>query len=806
MCLVVQSYYSRDPRVRREAEALAQAGYEVDVIGLKGQGSKWRENVGGVNVLGLPIARRRATVLRYMLEYSAFFFLVTAILTFRLIRGRRYHLIHVNNMPDFLVFSTLFPKLFGAKVLLDVHDPMAEVFMSKYGMKSSNIIIKLLRWQERISLRYCDHALTVSGVMKERLQSAAGYTPISVVLNMPDETVFRRPDEDMSRQKSADTFVLLYTGTISARYGLDLAIEAVARLKDKIPGLKLRLVGEGDDLPALRRMVNEMELNDIVEFHPAVPLPEIPELIAESDVGISPHVNDVFMSLYFSNKVAEFVILGLPTVVTRTRTIEQYFDESMVRFCEADDVDSFARAVYELYANPEVRAEMSRNCREFGKRWSWSVEKEEYLRVVARLVGVSYPGLPEPKARVLILVENLPVPFDRRVWAESLALTEAGYKVSVICPAAPGEPLYDCLNDITIYRYPAPSEGGGRLGYLWEFAYAMTASFRLALKVRKCEGFDVMQACNPPDTFFVLGRYFRMFHKVPFIFDHHDLSPELYAIRFGKSSSSLVYRVLAWLERCTFNAADVVMSVNESVKELAVVRGRKDPAKVFVVRNAPDLSRFKPMPPNPEFRMGREHLVCYVGVMAAQDGLDYLLHAIHHVVHNRKRTDITFTLIGSGEKIDELKKLAKELKIDDYTVFTGRIRNDPLLATYLSTADVCVAPDPKNELNDKCSLIKITEYMAMGKPIVAFELRESRLTAQDAAIYATPNDTAEFGDRIVELIDDAPRREFMGAIGKERIRNALSWAHSKQHLLAAYEAALGERNLNRKQIPTEDVA
>lgn len=785
---MVQSYYLRDPRVRREAEALASEGYEVDVIGLREKGRPRKETVNGVNITRVPISRRRATVWRYLFEYSLFFVAATMLLTARLFT-RRYDLIHVNNMPDFLVFSTLLPKLFGAKVLLDVHDPMAEVFMSKYGIRSGSPTIRLLKWQEKISLGYCHHVLTVSGVMKERLQKVAGYTPVSVVLNVPDDSLFRRPDHDLSTRRSHDTFTLLYTGTISARYGLAVAIEAAVRLRREIPGLRLRLVGEGDDLPYLREMVDRLDLNDIVEFRQPVPLSEIPGLILDSDVGISPHVEDGFMNLYFSTKVAEFVSMGLPTVVTRTQTIERYFDHEVVKYCEAGCVDSFADAVIELYRDPEQRARMSQRCREFGARWSWSNEKLAYLDVIADQLRSKNDGAELAKRKVLILVENLSVPFDRRVWAEARALTEAGYQVSVVCPTAPGDALFEMLEGVAIYRYPAPLDASGLVGYLWEFTYSMWAAFRLSRRVLKDRGFDVIQGCNPPDTFFALAGFYKRFYGKKYIFDHHDLSPELYAVRFGRARSSLVGRALRWLERRTFRTADVVISTNESFKGVAVGRGGKHPDTVVVVRNGPDTTRFKPLSPNPEYRMGRPHMVCYVGVMATQDGLEYLLNAIEHIVHTRARNDVTFTLIGSGDRLDSLKQLAADLKIEEYIVFTGRIWNDALLCSYLSTADICVAPDPKNDLNDKCTLIKIPEYMAMGKPIVSFDLTESRFSAQDAAVYATPNDSLEFGDKVVELLDNPERRAAMGEYGKGRVKDALSWSHSKVRLLEAYDLA-----------------
>lgn len=803
ICHVVQSNYLRDPRVRREAEALAREGYDVDVIALKEKNRRRKETVNGVHITRVPLARRRATVFRYLLEYSLFFLAVSALMSVRIFT-RRYDLIHINNMPDFLVFSTILPKLFGAKIVLDVHDPMSEVFKSKYGISSRSMTIRLLNWQEKISLRYCHHVLTVSEVMKERLQGPALYTPVSVALNVPDESIFQRPAYDLSDRRSHETFTLLYTGTMSARYGLAVAIDAVAQLRAVIHGLRLLLVGEGDDLPSLRDKVEQLGLQDVVEFRPPVPLSQIPGIVAECDVGISPHVNDEFMQLYFSTKVAEFVNMGLPTIVTRTHTIERYFDEDIVKYCEAGDVDSFAKAVLELYEDPAQRTRMSCNARRFSERWNWTTERQAYLSVVASLLGQSKTV--QPKARALILIENLPLAHDRRVTAEAQALTEDGYHVTVICPSERDRPLLDCINGVDVYSYPAPAQGRGSLGYLWEFAYSMIASFRLARLVYKRGAFDVIHACNPPDTFFLIGKYYKALYGIPFIFDHHDISPELYSIRFNRKPGSFVYKALLWLEKCSFNAADVVLSVNESVKNLATGRGRKNPDLVYVVRNAPDLRRFQPIAPNPAHRQGRKYLVCYVGVMAAQDGLEYLIKAIDHIVNTLGRKDITFTLIGSGDRVESLKEQAGQLCVDDYIVFTGRVNDDVLLTSYLSTSDVCVAPDPQNIMNDKCSLIKIVEYMAMAKPVVGFDLAESRYTARDAAIYATPNDTAEFGDKIVELLDDPVRRKKMGENGKKRVEQALSWSHSKQVLLKAYEAALNVRPRNQNNQPKEYIA
>lgn len=383
VCTVVQSYYLRDPRVRREAEALAEEGYEVDVVCLRDKGEPRREVVNGVNIFRVPLARRRATPVRYVFEYAFFFCATALVLTGRLFT-RRYDLIHVNNMPDFLVFATLLPKLFGSRVILDVHDPMPELFMSKYGIGPDSRFIRFLAWQERISLRYCHRALTVSDVMKDRLERIKGCPPVTSVLNVPDEKLLQRPKTWQPRQGS---FTLLYTGTISARYGLSIALEACAKLRDKIPGLRLRLVGEGDDLPALRETAERLGVSNIVEFCRPVPLAKIPEIVATCDVGISPHVDDIFMKLYFSTKVAEFVYMGLPTIVSRTQTIERHFDEDTVLYCEPGSVDSFAEAVLKLYERPDLREKLAARCAEFSSRFTWSSEKHVYLDFVAELIG-----------------------------------------------------------------------------------------------------------------------------------------------------------------------------------------------------------------------------------------------------------------------------------------------------------------------------------------------------------------------------------------------------------------------------------
>lgn len=390
------------------------------------------------------------------------------------------------------------------------------------------------------------------------------------------------------------------------------------------------------------------------------------------------------------------------------------------------------------------------------------------------------------RQRVLIIVENLPCPFDRRVWQEARTLQAAGYIVSIICPKGPGcERSVEHIDGIAIYRHAQPFEASGALGYLAEYTWALLAEFWLSLKVLIAgRGFDVIQACNPPDTIFLIGGFYKLFGK-KFIFDHHDINPELYLAKFGRRD--FFYRLLLALERWTFKTADVCIATNESYRRIAIERGGVHPSRVFVVRSGPDLSRLKLLPPTPELKCGRRYLVGYVGVMGRQEGIDGLLSAVRHIVHTMGRTDIHFGLVGGGTSLGEAKALARELEVDDYVTFTGRVPDAELLAM-LNTADICVNPDVANEMNDKSTMNKIMEYMALGKPIVQYDLTEGRVSAQEASLYAKRNDPIDLAEKMLTLLDDESLRRRMGEIGRERVRSVLAWEHEAPRLLAAYEA------------------
>jgi len=388
--------------------------------------------------------------------------------------------------------------------------------------------------------------------------------------------------------------------------------------------------------------------------------------------------------------------------------------------------------------------------------------------------------------KVLIIVENLPVPFDRRVWQEAQTLVQAGCLVSIICPKGRGyERAREEIDGVSIYRHSLPTEGRGPLGYLLEYGAALFWEFLLAWKVLFRQGFEAIHACNPPDDIFLIGGFFKLLLGKKFLFDHHDINPELYLAKFGRQG--LFYRLMLALERLTFRTADVSVATNESYKRIAVERGGMRPEKVFVVRSGPDLDRVRFVPPDPKWKNGRSFLVGYVGVMGQQEGLDLLLEGCSLLVQRYNRRDVQFVLVGAGTELESLKELVKRAGLEEYVTFTGRVPDETLMEI-LSTADVCVNPDVVNEMNDKSSMNKIVEYMALGKPIVQFDMTEGRYSAGEASIYAEPNDPESLVRHILTLLDDPEKRERMGRFGRRRVLDELAWNHQAPRLLEAYRA------------------
>jgi glycosyltransferase involved in cell wall biosynthesis len=409
-----------------------------------------------------------------------------------------------------------------------------------------------------------------------------------------------------------------------------------------------------------------------------------------------------------------------------------------------------------------------------------------------------------------MIIENDVAPLDTRVWWEALTLRDRGFQVSIICPkGAPARPIYqecrapyDEREGIHIYRYDLP-EGSSAAGYIREYLVALLSTSWLSLRVLRRHGFDVIHVANPPDIFFPLRWFYHLFGKW-FVYDQHDLAPELFQETFAsqmrRSAAWLLRRLLLACERYSYRTADLVIAANESFRQIAIHRGGCSLDKVVVVRNNPHLEDMRLVAPEPELKMGRRFLLAYVGVMGGQDGVEYALHALHHLVHERGRRDVALALLGDGSQLEALRALTHQLRLDEYVRFCGWCSRENVVR-YLSTADIGLSPDPYNALNDVSTMIKTMEYMALGLPVVAFDLSETRISAQEAALYARPNQVDDFADKIAMLLDDEGLRHRLGAAGRRRIEDELNWRSSGEHLADAYDRLVSRRPMPQRTGP-----
>jgi glycosyltransferase involved in cell wall biosynthesis len=391
------------------------------------------------------------------------------------------------------------------------------------------------------------------------------------------------------------------------------------------------------------------------------------------------------------------------------------------------------------------------------------------------------------RPRILMLLENCSFPRDDRVRREARALALAGYQVTVIAPSSGPQPKREVWEGVTVYRFHPPAEYLGLWGYLWEYGYSLTAVFLLSLVVASREGFDVIHAHQPPDLFALIAGFYKLFGK-KYVLDHHDLSPDLYEARFREQARPFVTRILTFIERFACQIADRVIATNQSYRQVEMQRAGTPAERIVIVRNGPDLGEVFRVKPEPALRVAGKTIIGYVGVMGTQDGVDNLLRAMHCLVFQLGRKDVLCVLVGSGNALPGLETLAQELDITEYVHFTGWVYGQDEVRNYLNAMDICAAPEPGDIYNNRSTAAKVMEYMAVGKPVVSFDLVEHRFSAQAASLYALPGDVSDFARQLEFLVTHPEERERLGQLGLERIQNQLAWQHQARELIKLYEA------------------
>lgn len=389
------------------------------------------------------------------------------------------------------------------------------------------------------------------------------------------------------------------------------------------------------------------------------------------------------------------------------------------------------------------------------------------------------------KIKTLMLLENSHYPQDSRVRREATTLIDKNYQVVVICPKEKSQAYYETVNSVIVCRYPEPPTWNGFIGYIFEYGYSLVAMFIISLFVFFRHGFDIIHAHNPPDIMVLIAMFYKIFRK-KFIFDHHDLSPELYLAKSDGEGNKYVHRALIFFEKLSFRIADHVISTNQSYREIALTRGKIDSSKITIVRNGPEKSQLSAIEPDSLLRQRASILIGYIGEMGFQDGLDYFIRSLDHLSKDFNKHDFCAVLIGSGDAVESLKVLIAQLGLTDKVYWVG-YQPDSIWRPLLASVDICVVPDPTNPFNDRSTMMKITDYMALSKPIVAFDLPEHRVTAGDSAIYAPANNEYEFAKLITDLIDDPGKRLSMGQLGRDRLHNNLTWDYQAEQLCLVYE-------------------
>jgi colanic acid/amylovoran biosynthesis glycosyltransferase len=651
-----------------------------------------------------------------------------------------------------------------------------------------------------IALAACDQIMTVTEYNRELLRDRYGVAPERVQVV--------RLSVDLDEYRPAEKFVVLIVAFFVEKKGHEVLFEAVKKMgRDDV---EVWVVGGSGgascevDVPAI---AGRLGMESQVALFGKLSGTALKAVYHACDVFCLPSRFDRHGEAEgFPTVLIEAMACGKPVVTTRHVEIPRIVEQVLV---EENDVDALAAALESVYASAALRHQLGKRSRELAELHFSSRNVDQKVEMFERLAEVgkehgaksetpdavpttlcsmlpaprSLP--PVPRSRVLMLLENCPYSEDGRVRREATALMAAGYSVTVICPRGRGEPRFKNYDGLLAYQYTPRSLGSGLLGYVVEYGNAMIATLLLSVYACIRRGFDVVHAHNPPDFFIVIALLYKLLGK-QFVFDHHDLTPDMYQARFSGRQSGLVYRVLCFFERWSCRLADQVITTSQSYKQVEIERSGIDPHRITIVRNGPEPMHFRQVAPHADLKSPDKTVIGYVGEMGPLDGIDNLLRALKSLCYELHRDDWTCVLVGDGEVRLQLEKLARELGVGDHVQFVGRTTHAGVVP-YLRAMDIGTIPDPKNPYNDRCTMIKTMEYMAQCVPIVSSDLRETRYSAGEAAIYVDPTDPCQFAHAIERLMDDPDLRRRMGEAGRNRAESVLAWNHSVPSLLGVYE-------------------
>ena len=777
--VVLYSYYESDARPRNEAEALARAGMEVEVICLKQKGEAGRDRIGGVNIRRVPLRRRRGGLGTYIFQYFWFTAASFGILAWRSLRNR-YQLVHVHNMPDPLVFAALIPKLRGAKVILDLHDPVPELFESLFHLPASHLAHRLLVWQERRSIAFADLVLTPNEAFR-RVFTGRSCPPekIRVAMNAPDPELFHPPVPGAAAggDKGGKTFTLVYHGLLVERHGLDTAVKALAGLRHRLPEIRLELYGEETPyMHSIMRLVEEKGLKDAVTYHGFVPLREIPAAIARADLGLVPNRRNCFTEINMPTRIFECLAMGKPVLVPRTAGIRDYFNDDNMFFFEPDDVEDMARKIEWAYSNPEALRSLAERGRAVYEAHAWPKQREALLDIVEGLLRPAAPA--RQRAKRICMVCYSYYETDNRVIRYAEELAQRGDEVEVLALRRDKEqPVEESINQVRVIRIQDrfSKREQSKASYLLPVVrFWLQASWRLAWR-QLTSPYDLIHVHNMPD-FLVFAAWFNKLCGTKVILDIHDIMPEFYASKFDMAAHRSAVRWLKEVERAAVHFSDHVIISNDIWREKFAARNRAG-GKCSVFINNVNSKTFQRKEGR---RQDGKFIIMFPGGLQWHQGVDIALRAFQKV--SGRVPEAEFHIYGDGSVKGNLVNLAQSLNLNRKVRFFEPV---PLrqIARIMAQADLGVVPKRADSFGNEAYSTKIMEFMSLGVPVIVSSTKIDRYYFNDSVVrfFESGNEEA-LAEAMLELMCNARKRQEMVARALEFVEQN-SWDKHKARYL-----------------------